>query len=165
MIYIFYKILLIFLFTSNVYSFSQLIDSCENELPLDKSSYEYFLNCKSKGAYDGFYIGDVISIGEKNIDKKKSLSDLSESIRIYIESSFSETFYRDEVSYNSDGENIEQYNLEHYLVTTLKTESNNYIKQPIFRELITNSGIIHLVTFKSKKKNFLMKVMKLIMKF
>ena len=145
------KILFFFILLTGI-SFPQLTINCGNELPSDNSSYEKYLNCKSKGGYDDYFIGDVSSRGEKSLDKKRSLSDLSNSISVYIESSLDESFYQDEVSYTRDGEIIEQFNVEHYLVHTLKSESNNNIKNPIFRELLTSTGVKHYVTFKSKQE-------------
>ncbi|MBI73089.1 MAG: hypothetical protein CMG61_06795 [Candidatus Marinimicrobia bacterium] len=90
------KILLLFILSVN-FLFPQLIAGCGNELPSDNSSYEKYLNCKSKSGYDDYFIGDVKSQGKKLLDKKRSLSDLSNSISVYIESSIDKSFYEEEV--------------------------------------------------------------------
>ena len=72
---------------------------------------------------------DVLTV---DIDKKKSLSDLSESIRIYIESSFSETFYRDEV------DSIDFFKSPIKGELTVIISEKNKTKKPINKEKITH---------------------------
>ena len=62
------KILFFFILLTGI-SFPQLIKNCGNELPSDNSSYEKYLNCKSKSGYDDYFIGDVKSQGKKLLDK------------------------------------------------------------------------------------------------
>tara|TARA_Y100001970_G_scaffold137457_2_gene169185 strand:+ start:22753 stop:25188 length:2436 start_codon:yes stop_codon:yes gene_type:complete len=144
------KIFLSFILLLGI-SFPQLLNKCGNELPVDNSSYESYLSCKSKGAYDDYFIGDVISTGNSEVDKKSVQADLSNSIGVYIESSLEEQFSEDDVSYIVDDIVINDYNVQHYLIHTLKAESNNYIQNPIFVQLVSNSGLQHWVAFKNKK--------------
>jgi len=133
-------------------SFPQLLNNCGKDLPHDNDSYETYRECNSKLGYDDYFIGDVISTGSPSYDRNAAANDLSSSIGNFIESSLEKTFIENEVSYIVDDIVIDDFNVQHYLIQTFKAESNNYIQNAIYIDLVETSGKRHLLAFKNKEE-------------